>query len=119
MVDPVGRPFAVRAAGAGPDVYVLDWGYPDRSERFQTLEDYRCAHRRSGMLRVRSGGPVDLLARAAVRTCYAALRQQKLGKLITMVTPVDFQTETTCSRTGRGRWTWTCWSIRWATSRPT
>ena len=26
--------------GHGQDVYVLDWGYPDRSERYVTLEDY-------------------------------------------------------------------------------
>ena len=46
-------------------------------------------------LRVRSGGPVDLLGicqGGVFALCYAALRQQKLGKLITMVTPVDFQT---------------------------
>src|SRR5699024_2746008 len=24
----------------GEDVYIIDWGYPDRSDRFLTLEDY-------------------------------------------------------------------------------
>ena len=41
MVDlQAGRSLVQKLLALGQDVYVLDWGYPDRSERFQTLEDY-------------------------------------------------------------------------------
>jgi len=82
----------------GEDVYVLDWGYPDRSERYLTLEDY--------LLRFLDGAVDALRRRARVAAidvlgvcqggtfslCYAALRRYKVRNLVTMVTPVDFQT---------------------------
>jgi polyhydroxyalkanoate synthase len=82
----------------GEDVYIIDWGYPDRSDRFLTLEDY--------VERV-LGGAVDHLRAArgveavnllgicqggAFSLCYAALHPDKVRNLITMVTPVDFHT---------------------------
>ncbi len=98
MVDlQADRSLVQKLLALGQDVYVLDWGYPDRSERFQTLEDYLLRYIDGAVdaLRARSGGPVDLLGicqGGVFALCYAALRRQKLGKLITMVTPVDFQT---------------------------
>jgi len=82
----------------GEDVYILDWGYPDRSDRFLTLEDY---------IEHFLGGAVDYLQRAfnldavnllgicqggALSLCYSALHPDKVKNLITMVTPVDFHT---------------------------
>jgi polyhydroxyalkanoate synthase len=82
----------------GEDVYVIDWGYPDRSDRFLTLEDY---------IERFLGGAVDHLRRThgldavnllgicqggAFSLCYAALHPHKIRNLITMVTPVDFHT---------------------------
>ncbi len=82
----------------GEDVYVIDWGYPDRSDRYLTLEDY---------IERFIGGAVDHLRKAhglpainllgicqgcAFALCYAALHPQKIRNLITMVTPVDFHT---------------------------
>lgn len=83
----------------GEDVYIIDWGYPDRSDRFLMLEDY---------IERFLGGAVDHLRRAAdvpsinlVGICqggsfalsYAALHPEKIRNLITMVTPVDFHTD--------------------------
>ncbi|MCR6662143.1 MAG: class III poly(R)-hydroxyalkanoic acid synthase subunit PhaC [Luteimonas sp.] len=83
----------------GEDVYVIDWGYPDRSDRFLTLEDY---------IERFLGGAIDHLRRAydteavnllgicqggAFSLCYAALNPDKVRNLVTMVTPVDFHTE--------------------------
>ena len=82
----------------GEDVYVLDWGYPDRSDRYLDLEDYvqrfiggavdhlRESHGVSALnlLGICQGGVLAL--------CYAALNGSKVRNLITMVTPVDFQT---------------------------
>ena len=82
----------------GEDVYIIDWGYPDRSDRFLTLEDY---------IERYIGGAVDHLRRThavpavnllgicqggVLALCYAALNGSKVRNLITMVTPVDFQT---------------------------
>lgn len=83
----------------GEDVYIIDWGYPDRSDRFLTLEDY---------IERFIGGAVDYLRKAhgldainllgicqggAFSLCYAALHPDRVRNLITMVTPVDFHTE--------------------------
>lgn len=83
----------------GEDVYIIDWGYPDRSDRFLTLEDYierflggaidhlRRAHKLDAinLLGICQGGTFSL--------CYAALHPDKVRNLITMVTPVDFHTD--------------------------
>jgi polyhydroxyalkanoate synthase len=82
----------------GEDVYIIDWGYPDRSDRFLTLDDYiegfigDCVdqvRRRHGLdainlLGICQGGAFSL--------CYAALHPEKVRNLVTMVTPVDFHT---------------------------
>lgn len=82
----------------GEDIYILDWGYPDRSDRYLELEDYiqrflggaidhvRQAHRLDAVnvLGICQGGTFAL--------CYAALNPDKVRNLITMVTPVDFHT---------------------------
>ena len=83
----------------GEDVYIIDWGYPDRSDRFLTLEDY---------IERFLGGAIDHLRRThdldainllgicqggAFSLCYCALHPDKVRNLITMVTPVDFHTD--------------------------
>jgi polyhydroxyalkanoate synthase len=82
----------------GEDVYIIDWGYPDRSDRYLTLEDY---------IERFLGGAVDHLRKAhgldainllgicqggAFSLCYASLHPGKVRNLVTMVTPVDFHT---------------------------
>lgn len=83
----------------GEDVYILDWGYPDRSDRFLTLEDY---------IQRFIGGAVEYLCRryhldavnllgicqgGTFSLCYAALHPDRVRNLVTMVTPVDFHTQ--------------------------
>ena len=98
MVDlQADRSLVQRLLALGHDVYVLDWGYPDRSERYQTLEDYLLRYVDGAVdhLRAASGVPINMLGicqGGVFALCYAALRQHKLANLITMVTPVDFQT---------------------------
>lgn len=97
MVDlQVDRSIVKGLLARGEDVYVIDWGYPDRSDRFLGLEDY---------IERFLGGAVDHLRRAsgldainllgicqggAFALCYAALHPDKVRNLVTMVTPVDF-----------------------------
>ncbi len=83
----------------GEDVYIIDWGYPDRSDRFLTLEDYieRFLGGAVDHLRASHGlDAVNLLGicqGGAFSLCYSALNPGKVRNLITMVTPVDFHTE--------------------------
>lgn len=83
----------------GQDVYLIDWGYPDRSDRFTTLDDYingyidRCVDvlcERHGVEKVNLLG---ICQGGAFSLCYSALHPDKIANLVTMVTPVDFQTE--------------------------
>jgi polyhydroxyalkanoate synthase subunit PhaC len=82
----------------GEDVYLIDWGYPDGADRWLTLDDYlngyldRCVdalRKRHGLdainvLGICQGGTFSL--------CYTAMHPEKVKNLVTMVTPVDFQT---------------------------
>jgi polyhydroxyalkanoate synthase len=83
---------------AGLDVYLIDWGYPDRADRYLTLDDYingyidRCVdvirkeHHcdKINLLGICQGGTFSL--------CYSAMHPHKVRNLTTMVTPVDFKT---------------------------
>jgi polyhydroxyalkanoate synthase len=85
-----------RLLAAGVDVYLLDWGYPDRGDRHLGLADYtlgylhraveriRAEHDRVDLLGVCQGGTLALL--------YASLEPGRIRRLVTMVTPVDFAT---------------------------
>ena len=82
----------------GQDVYLVDWGYPDGADLSLTMDDYingyldRCvdhiceAHGvdRINILGICQGGTFSL--------CYSSLHPEKVRNLVTMVTPVDFQT---------------------------
>ena len=82
----------------GEDVYLIDWGYPDRADRWLTLDDYingyiarsidavakRTGVKKINLLGICQGGTFSL--------CFAAMHPDRVKNLITMVTPVDFHT---------------------------
>ena len=83
---------------AGLDVYLIDWGYPDRADRYLGLDDYingyldRCVdviRRRHKLDQINILG---ICQGGAFSLCYAATHGDKVKNLVTMVTPVDFQT---------------------------
>ena len=95
-----GRSLIQRLLGAGLEVYLIDWGRADESDRGLELMDYveryldgavqylsrsRRAPRLN-LLGVCQGGTFSL--------CYCALHPRRVANLVTMVTPVDFQTPT-------------------------
>lgn len=83
----------------GLDIYVIDWGYPTRIDRYKTLEDYilgnindcvdfiRAEHHcdKVNLLGVCQGGTFSLI--------YTALFPDKVKNLVTLVTPVDFDND--------------------------
>ena len=93
------RSMLQRLLELGLDIYLIDWGYPDAADRYLDLDDYineylnNCvdsvrAHadtEQTNLLGICQGGTFSL--------CYTALNPEKIKNLVTMVTPVDFQTE--------------------------
>lgn len=99
MVDlQADRSLVRRLLEAGEDVYLLDWGYPDRSDRYLTLEDYLLGYLDAAVrvLCRQAGVPaIDLMGicqGGVFSLCYASLRRPCVRNLLTMVTPVDFHT---------------------------
>ena len=80
----------------GMDVYLIDWGYPSRADRWLTLDDYINGYVDNCVDVVRErhgGGPINILSicqGGTLSLCYTALHPTKVKNLITMVTPVDF-----------------------------
>ena len=93
------RSFIRKLLSEGADVYVIDWGYATRFDRYKTMEDYilgnvdECVdlvRERSGMdkvnlLGVCQGGTFSVI--------YSALRPEKVKNFVNLVTPVDFESE--------------------------
>lgn len=83
----------------GQDVYIIDWGYPDRSDRFLMLEDYIERFLGGAVDHLRDAHGLDavnllgICQGGAFSLCYAALHPDKVRNLIAMVTPVDFHTD--------------------------
>ncbi|MEO7062802.1 MAG: class III poly(R)-hydroxyalkanoic acid synthase subunit PhaC [Dokdonella sp.] len=82
----------------GEDVYLIDWGYPDRADRWLTLDDYingyiarsvAAVAKRTGVKKINLLG---ICQGGAFSLCFAAMHPDKVKNLITMVTPVDFHT---------------------------
>ncbi len=82
----------------GLDIYIMDWGYHDRSDRYLTMEDY---------IDVYMNGAVDFLRKrhktkkihkmgicqgGTFSMIYASLYPEKLQSLTTYVAPYDFST---------------------------
>lgn len=90
------RSFVANLLKLGVDVYLIDWGYPSRADRWLTLDDYingyinncvdvvrdRHSKDRINLLGICQGGTFSL--------CYSSLYPEKVKNLIAMVTPVDF-----------------------------
>jgi len=82
----------------GEDVYLIDWGYPDRSDRYVTLDDYindwirRCVQVVARRHRVPKINLLGICQGGAFSLCYTSIYPQTVQNLVTMVTPVDFHT---------------------------
>ena len=82
----------------GLDLYLIDWGYPDGADRFTDLNDYinGYMHRCLGVVlrehHLESTTVLGVCQGGTFSLCYAALHPERVRNLITMVTPVDFQT---------------------------
>jgi polyhydroxyalkanoate synthase len=83
---------------SGIDLYVVDWGYPSKADKYITMEDYilgymdnvvdfvckRAKVDKINVLGVCQGGTFSII--------YSALFPEKVRNLVLMVAPVDFDT---------------------------
>jgi polyhydroxyalkanoate synthase len=82
----------------GIDVFLIDWGSPDGSDRYLDLNDYvnRYMHNCvQAVKRLRNEAQVNLVGvcqGGTLSLCYTALHPSEVANLVTMVTPVDFHT---------------------------
>lgn len=83
----------------GMDVYLIDWGYPGREDRWLTLDDYINGYMDTCVDIVRERHDLDeinllgICQGGAFSLCYVTLHPEKIKNLVTMVTPVDFYVE--------------------------
>ncbi len=92
------RSYIKNLLAAGMDVYLIDWGFPTRSDRFLSMDDYingyintcvdviRTKHQieKINILSICQGGTLSVI--------YSALYPNKVKNLVTHVTPIDFST---------------------------
>lgn len=84
---------------AGLDVYAIDWGYPSQADRYLTIDDYVNDFMDGSINIVRKRSKIDKVTLVGVcqggtfSVMYASLHQDKLKNLVTVVTPVDFDTD--------------------------
>jgi polyhydroxyalkanoate synthase len=83
----------------GFDVYVIDWGYPSGVDRYLTLDDYVNGYINNAVDKIRERSRLDKITLLGVcqggtfSVMYAALHPEKVKNLVTLVAPVDFDTD--------------------------
>ncbi len=84
----------------GVEIYMIDWGYPTRKDRFLTIGDHingyldnmvdfvrsRCGVEKINLMGICMGGTFSVI--------YSAIHPEKVKNLITTVSPTNFDTST-------------------------
>ena len=83
----------------GIDLYMMDWGYPTRKDRFLTIDDHVNGYIGNAVdfIREKHGIPkinlMGICMGGSFCTMYSALHPEKIKNLITTVTPSSFDTD--------------------------
>ncbi len=83
----------------GLDVYIMDWGYPTRADRYLTMEDYIDGYMNDAVDFLRKHSGQDKIHKMGIcqagtySMIYASLYPEKLKSLTTYVAPFDFETD--------------------------
>ncbi|NWF55838.1 MAG: class III poly(R)-hydroxyalkanoic acid synthase subunit PhaC [Syntrophaceae bacterium] len=94
-----GRTLVGNLLDHGLDIYIILWGYPSRLDRYRTLDDYLDIYLNDCVDYVRRERSLEKINLMGVcqggtfSTIYTALYPEKIRNLVTMVTPIDFDTE--------------------------
>ena len=82
----------------GLDIYIIDWGYPTKQDMYVTLDDYideyinDCVDFITKTTPARKVNLMGICQGGTFSTMYAALYPEKVQNLVTLVTPIDFDT---------------------------
>lgn len=80
----------------GLDIYLIDWGYPTRADRWLTLDDYINGYINNCIDFIRSKHKINTINLLGIcqggtfSLCYSAIYPEKVKNLVVMVTPIDF-----------------------------
>src|SRR5690606_20637550 len=83
----------------GLDIYIMDWGYPGRAERYLTMEDYIDGYMNDAVDFIRRKHGLEKIHKMGIcqggtySMIYASLYPEKLASLTTYVAPFDFDTD--------------------------
>ena len=92
----------------GVDVYVVDWGNPNRADRWISMDDYigeyidACVDHICAAAGVDSINVLGICEGGTFSLCYAALKPEKVRNLILTITPVDFHADQDDGRRDHG-----------------
>ncbi len=82
----------------GLDIYIIDWGYPTKQDMYVTLDDYideyinDCVDFITKTTPAKKVNLMGICQGGTFSTIYAALYPEKVQNLVTLVTPIDFDT---------------------------
>lgn len=80
----------------GLDIYVIDWGYPSKADRFLSMDDYvngyinNCVNHICTNHKIKNLNIMSVCQGGTLSTIYSSIHPQKVKNLITLVTPIDF-----------------------------
>lgn len=92
------RSFVRNLLAQGFDVYIIDWGYPTKADKFVTMDDYVNWFLNDIVDFVRKNNKVDkvnlmgICQGGTLSVIYSSLHNDKVKNLVTLVTPIDFST---------------------------
>ena len=98
VLDLEGRSLMKKLLDEGLDIYIMDWGYPTRADRYLTMEDYIDGYLNDAVDYVRKSTKNDKINMMGIcqagtySMIYASLNPEKLNTLTTYVAPYDFGT---------------------------
>ncbi len=94
-----GRSVVERFLNAGIDLYMIDWGYPSRKDRYMGFEDHIDGYMNSVVDFIRRTHKLEKINLMGIcmggtfSVIYSALYPEKIKNLITTVTPTNFDTD--------------------------
>ena len=92
------RSFIKNLQTAGANIYLIDWGYPTPEDKYYIMSDYINGYINDAVDEIREQTGQEKITLMGIcqggtfSTIYAALYPSKIKNLITLVTPIDFQT---------------------------
>ncbi len=94
-----GRSVVQNFLDSGLEVYMVDWGYPTRKDRYLTIDDHVNGYMENivNFIRKKHNIPkvhlMGICMGGAFSVMYSALHPEKIKNLITTVTPTNFHTD--------------------------